>query len=132
MHVVVSTKGNRRWISGIFVDARDARSSLTSLPPDEAVQHAIEHIAPAQFPFFILEDNTGFRFLEAAEATHIIQSMPQPTDPKSEPILFAIVSEYRPDVAGRDEMGTIRHVHLDQEHIVELRRHGLCSLTDLG
>ena len=49
--------------------------------------------------------------------------------PNDAPILFAFLSEYHPDIPGRDEMGRIRHVHLDQERVAELRRHGLSSLT---
>jgi hypothetical protein len=128
MHVIVSTQGNCRWISGIFLDARDAELSLMSLPEQGDVRHALQAVPLTEFPFFILQDRSGFSFLDATEATRVIGTMAAPA-PNAEPALFAILSEYRPDVAGRDEMGRLRHVHLDDDQLAELRKSGPLSLA---
>ena len=128
MHVILSTTGPRRWISGIFREPQDAHEWLTRLPSEGRVHHSLECILPTQFPFFILEDHSGFRFLDASDATRLVEFMPH-APPNADPILFAILAEFRPNVAGRDEMGCLPHVHLDQEHLAELREHGLRALT---
>jgi hypothetical protein len=127
MHVIVSTRGNRRWLSGIFQHEAEAEECLAALRGDASTQHARESVAPTQFPFFVLEDEAGFRFLDPTEAARIVQTMAAPA-PNREPILFAVLAEYRSDVVGRDEMGRMRHVHLDQERLTELREGGLSSL----
>jgi hypothetical protein len=128
MHVIVSTRGSRRWLSGVFRDARDAEAHCSSLPNDERVLHAVHGIGPTEFPFFVLEARSGFTFLDLVETEQVIAHMPAP-DTDAEQILFAILSEYRPDIAGRDDMGRLRHVHLDQDHITNLRRLGPLSMA---
>jgi len=128
MHVIVSTQGNRRWISGVLREAGDAAALCASLPRDGRVLHVVQAIGPTRFPFFILEATRGFSFLDPAEAAEALAVMPAP-EPNAEPILFAILAEFRPDVAGRDEMGRLRHVHLDGDHIAALRREGPLSIA---
>src|SRR5687768_18588055 len=99
MHVIVSTRGSRRWISGVFVNAQEAHLCLAAIPVAEAVNHAIERVLSSQFPFFVLEDNLAFRFLDATEVTHVIESMAT-AFPNDTPILFAFLSEYHPDIPG--------------------------------
>jgi hypothetical protein len=113
MYVIVSTRGSRRWLSGVFRDAREAEACCSSLSNDERVLHTLHPIRPKQFPFFVLEARSGFTFLDPAEAEQAIAHLSAP-DPGAEQILFAILSEYVPDVAGRDEMGHLPHVHLDE------------------
>jgi hypothetical protein len=129
MHVIVSTQDSRRWISGILLEARDAEALRASLPQDGRVQHGVQEVRPTQFPFFILETRSGFGFLDPLETAQFIAEMPDPK-PEAEQILFAILSEYRPEVAGRDEMGRIQHVHLDSDHIAALRRSGPLSIAE--
>jgi hypothetical protein len=129
MHAIVSSNGTRRWLSGVFLDRAEAETSVAALAAQGSTQHVLESIPVAKFPLFIVEDHSGFRFLDAIGAGHAIAVMPTPPVDR-EPILFAILSEYRPDVDGRDEMGRLSHVHLDHEHLAELRRVGLCSLTE--
>ncbi len=128
MHVIISTQGSRHWISGIFLDALDAEAAMTSLPAQGDIRHAVQAIVPMRFPFFILEDRAGLRFLDETEAAQTIATMPAPV-PDAEPILFAILSEYQPDVAGRDEMGSLRHVHLDGARLAQLRESGPLALA---
>jgi len=125
----VSSKDSRRWLSGVFVDHARAEASLAALPAQASTRHVLEFTPIATFPLFIIEDRSGFRFLDASGVTRALAAMP-PEPVHGEPILFAILSEYRPDVDGRDEMGRLRHVHLDLEHVADLRRLGLKSLTE--
>jgi hypothetical protein len=128
MHVILSTQGDRRWISGIFLDAQRARDYLSSDPADGSALHELQSISPAAFPLFILEDRSGFTFLTMEDAVAVVHAMTEPAE-NADPILFAIVAEYRPLVPGRDEMGRLRHLHLDGRHLEELRASGLESLT---
>jgi hypothetical protein len=128
MHVIVSTHAAQRWISGIFLNPVDAEACLASLRTNSSQHHSMESIGPSCFPFFIFQDRSGFRFLDLAEATELIASMSDPA-PDAEPMLFAIVAEYRPDVAGRDEMGRLQHAHLDRECLEQLRTSGIRSLA---
>jgi hypothetical protein len=129
MYAVVSSRGTRRWLSGVFLDRVEAEASVTALPAHALTHHVLESIPIERFPLFIIEDSSGFTFFDAIGAAHAIAVMPSPSV-DGEPILFAILSEYRPDIHGRDEMGRLRHVHLDNEHVAELRRVGLGSLTE--
>jgi len=127
MYVILSTRGSQRWLSGIFRDSQDAVTCRASLPQSDGVQDAVQAVSPTDFPFFIVEDSSGFSFLDAVEAMHLIRAMPAPAQ-DAEPILFAIVSEYQPDQPGRDEMGCLRHVHLDAAHLADLRKSGPLAL----
>lgn len=129
MHAIVSSNGTRRWLSGVFLDSADAETSVATLAAQSSTQHVIEAIPIAQFPLFVIEERSGFTFLDRLGAAHAIAVMPAPPI-DGEPILFAITSEFRPKVEGRDEMGRLKHVHLDLEHLTDLRRLGLCSLTE--
>jgi len=129
MYAIVSSRGTRRWISGVFLDRAPGETSLAALKVQASTAHVLEPTPVAAFPLFILEDHAGFTFLDAIGAADVIAAMPPPAV-DGEPILFAVLSEYRPDVAGRDEMGRLRHVHLDNERIAEFRRVGLSSLTE--
>jgi hypothetical protein len=131
MYAIVSSRATRRWLSGIFLDRGEAETSLAVLVVQASTHHVLEAIPIAKFPLFIIEDRSGFRFLDAIGAAHVIAVMPPPSV-DGEPILFTILSEYRPDVDGRDEMGRLRHVHLDRERLDELRRVGLNSLIECG
>lgn len=128
MHVILSTRGPERWLSGIFRERNDAETRWASLPERDGTHHAIQAVSPTEFPFFIVEDGFGFTFLDPVEAMRVIDTMSVPAE-NAEPILFAIVSEYQPDLPGRDEMGSIRHVHLDGAHLAELRKSGPLALT---
>jgi hypothetical protein len=129
MHAIVSSRSTRRWLSGVFLDSAEAETSMAALAAQVSTQHVLESIPIAKFPLFVIEDLSGFRFLDAVGAAHAIAVMPAPPV-DGEPILFAILSEFRPDVDGRDEMGRLRHVHLDHERLTDLRRLGLSSLTE--
>lgn len=129
MYAIVSSRGPHRWLSGILLDRADAETSLAALVVQASTHHVLEAIPIAKFPLFVIEDRSGFRFLDAGGAADVIAVMPPPSV-DGEPILFAILSEYRPDVDGRDEMGRLRHVHLDLERLDELRRAGLTFLLE--
>jgi hypothetical protein len=129
MYVIVSSRGSRRWLSGVFLDRVGAETSVTALAVHASTHHVLESIPFDNFPLFIIEDRTGFTFFDAIGAAQAIAVMPPPPV-NGESILFALLSEYRPDVDGRDEMGRLRHVHLDNERVAELRRVGLASLTE--
>ena len=103
--------------------------ALPALAAQPSTQHVLESFPIANFPLFVIEDQSGLRFLDAVEAAHAIDVMPAPPV-DGEPILFAILTEFRPDVDGRDEMGRLRHVHLDHEHLIDLRRLGLGPMTE--
>lgn len=128
MHVIVSTQGFRRWISGVVVASGQAEALRASLPQDARIVHEVRSIYRGQFPLFILETASGFTFLDPVEAARAIAELPPP-ESNAGPILFAILSEYRPEVAGRDEMGRLRHVHLDEAHLAQLRKSGPLSLA---
>jgi hypothetical protein len=129
MYAIVSSKGSHRWLSGVFLEHAAAEASLGALSAQASTRHVLESIPIAMFPLFIIEDRSEFRFLDAIGVTNALARMPPPPV-DGEPILFAILSEYRPEVDGRDEMGRLRHVHLDHDHLADLRRLGLTSLTE--
>jgi len=69
----------------------------------------------------------GFSFFEPQRLPDLLDSLRDP-EPNAEPILFAILAEYQPSIAGTDEMGLLRHVHLDRSRIAELRQSGFQCL----
>src|SRR6187549_2271606 len=100
MYVILSTRGTERWLSGIFREKQDAETYWASVPQCDGTQHAVQSVSPAEFPFFIVEDSSGFAFLDPMQAVQVIRTMSVPAE-NAEPILFAIVSEYQPDLPGR-------------------------------
>ncbi|RYZ08110.1 MAG: hypothetical protein EOO73_08585 [Myxococcales bacterium] len=112
-----------------MLDRAAAETSLAALDVQRSTHHVLESIPVATFPLFIIEDRSGFRFLDAIGAADVIATM-RPPSVDGEPTLFVIFSEYRPEVDGRDEMGRLRHVHLDHDRIAEFRRAGLTSMIE--
>lgn len=128
MYAIVSSRGIWRWLSGVFLERAAAEASLAALEVEASTHHVLESIPVAKFPLFIIEDGSGFRFFDAIGAGEAIAALPPPSV-DGVPILFTLLCEYHPDVDGRDEMGRLRHIHLDHDRIAELRRVGLRSLT---
>jgi hypothetical protein len=108
MFVVVATKNQRRWISGIFQTRQQVDEYLAVLAADECGHHLVASV-DLEFPFFVVEDATGFRFLKKQQIT--AESKRLPHDGNRWFIAYRIEGKYRPSVPGADEMGSLPHHH---------------------
>lgn len=110
MFVIIASKGDRHWVSGVFESDAATHDYLAEIPQGERSNHAIQ-AACVTFPFTIIEDRNGFRCLSNVEGQHELKRTADDGAADDWLIFFDIVGEYRPKVPGRDEMGRLPHMH---------------------
>src|SRR5699024_9671385 len=106
--------GRRAWLSGFFGSRRAAEEHFHRIPEDHKEFQEVIEVPVDRFPFYVLEDDSGFRFLNEAEAAAaVLRLEPQNRDSsENAPILYRIEEEWFPDKPGIDTMGVLWHVHL--------------------
>jgi hypothetical protein len=127
MRAIVTSQGERRWISGLFQAPEAARACFDELPVGASAQHAIVNVLVETYPVFVIEDRSGFAFLDREKADEVLRLMADPPE-NGEPILFMFRTDYRPLVPGRDELGRVWHVHLGAAELARVRLSGLAAI----
>ncbi|MEO2214510.1 hypothetical protein ABGV40_26940 [Paenibacillus amylolyticus] len=126
MFIIVATKGNWKWVSGIF-QAEDVARQYLDLIPDElkAYQRFIQ-IENITYPFYIIERQASqFRFLDKDEVISLFDHTEVSEDEdKVHFNIYTVDSEYRPKKPGTDYMGGLRHDHVTNEFIEMYRKEG--------
>ncbi|RPK29581.1 hypothetical protein [Paenibacillus xylanexedens] len=131
MIIIVATKGNLKWISGVF-QAEDVARQYMDLIPDElkAYQEFIQ-IENLTYPFYIIErQESPFRFLDKDEVISLFDHTDISEDEDEVHFnIYSIDSDYRPKKPGTDYMGALRHDHVTNESIEMYREEGTAFLS---
>lgn len=117
------------WVSGVFEHELAARDYLQDIPEAMRTQHVLRRLDDLHYPVYLVEDSAGFRFMrEEAALDEIRTRTPTADDDDCRMTLYCIDHDYRPRVAGEDEMGRLAHQHIDNELLTRVRREGRASL----
>lgn len=118
-----------RWVSGIFARACDARDYLQEIHDALRSKHVLLELQDLNYPVYIVEDSFGFQFMTAEAALEKIRlCAPTANEDDCCMTLFRVDRDYRPQVAGEDEMGRLHHVHVDNETLGRVQRLGRAGL----
>ncbi len=128
--IIHDTSTARRWISGVFQDWNKAIAYMESIPPDikppELLEFRIEN-----YPVFLLEAK-GIEFIlyKEADINEYINNIII-EDGEDEDRLYANIyyleEDWQSSRPGTDRMGAIRHTHLDDRAVLEVRDSGIAS-----
>ncbi|MGO4730497.1 hypothetical protein [Paenibacillus sp. 2KB_22] len=126
MFIIIATKGNWKWVSGVF-QAEDVAKQYMDLIPDELKGYQefvqVENIT---YPFYIIErQESPFRFLGKDEVISLFEHTDVSDDEDEVHFnIYTIDSDYRPKKPGTDCMGILRHDHVTNEWIEMYREEG--------
>lgn len=87
----------------------------------------MEELPSLGFPFVVIEDDGGFRFLSTEDARRTLERADAARVADEERCyfnLYLLTEEFAPDPPGVDEMGLLRHWHIENWHLDQHRRAG--------
>ena len=118
-----------RWVSGIFERAHDARDYLQEIPAPGRSKHILSQFYELNYPVYVVEDSFGFQLMTAEAALENIRKCaPTASEDDCCMTLYRVDCDYRPRMAGEDEMGRLHHVHVDNETLRRAQRLGRAAL----
>lgn len=119
----------QRWISGLFESEPIAQRYLQEISTAERDRHSLVALEALRYPVYLIEDSQGFRFMGAEAAVEALQGC-QPVVDEDDccATLYRFDSDFRPDVAGADEMGRVAHQHIDNDALKSVQRDGVAGL----
>ena len=103
------------YISGIFASDSEAEAHFARMPSEIRGMAFIETRPEASIPCCFIEDRGHFRCLSFDEAERDLRDLATKSNPDEGvyAILYIVRHPFRPSAPGRDEMGSMNHVHLD-------------------
>ncbi|MCW3792850.1 hypothetical protein OM416_14765 [Paenibacillus sp. LS1] len=131
MFIIVATKGDLKWISGVFQAEDVARQYMDLIPEELKGYQEIIQVENITYPFYIIErQESPFRFLGEAEVISLFDHTDMSDDEDEVHFnIYTIDSDYRPKKPGTDYMGTLRHDHVTNEFIAMYREEGTVFLS---
>jgi hypothetical protein len=131
MFIIQAERDGRQWVSGIFAE-RDSADGYMALIPDEARhRHSITRVEGLSYPFYIIEDEVGFRFLSESGACDALMHHSVPPEGEGHSvnaILYRVDNDWRPPTAGRDYMGALPHHHVAGDTLDQMKRGGMAAI----
>lgn len=120
---------SERCVAGLFERESEARLYLQEIVEAERPKHKFIELDGVQYPVYLVEDSAGFRFLTEQAAVEDIRAHALTADDdECCATLYRFDRDYRPAVAGEDELGRLRHEHIDNETLRRVQRDGRAGL----
>jgi hypothetical protein len=119
--------GRLPYIAATFADETSAKTHLASLPVAVRERAQLSSRRDVDNPCFVVEDRSGFQFLNEQEVVAYSRLALETGDPDEEgqyAILYTLGAPYLPRVPGCDEMGALPHTHLEYESLERIMRSG--------
>ncbi|WP_339169181.1 hypothetical protein MKX75_07865 [Paenibacillus sp. FSL R5-0341] len=131
MFIIVATKGDLKWVSGVFQAEDVARQYMDLIPEELKEYQEIIQVENITYPFYIIErQESPFRFLGKAEVISLFDHTDISEDEDEVHFnIYTIDFDYRPKKPGTDYMGTLRHDHVTNDFIERYREEGLAFLS---
>ncbi|WP_145320086.1 hypothetical protein [Paenibacillus xylanexedens] len=119
MFIIVATKGDLKWISGVFQAENVARQYMDLIPDELKAYQKFIQIENLTYPFCIIErQESPFRFLGKDEVISLFDHTNVSQDEDEVHFnIYTVDSDYRPKNPGTDYMGVLRHDHVTNEFI---------------
>ncbi|BAY82719.1 hypothetical protein NIES267_22030 [Calothrix parasitica NIES-267] len=124
MNYIEAVSDNRKWISGIFLNEKDAENYFQLIPEDIRDGQRMKSVDLKEYPVYLVEaeeyyfvDLNGVR--EAINKIQVIQNC--------EYIyinIYEIKKDFIPENPGKDYMGMLKHVHIDNQYLERYRKFG--------
>ncbi|MFL0372973.1 hypothetical protein ACH0BY_03575 [Paenibacillus amylolyticus] len=126
MFIIIATKGNWKWISGVFQAEEEARQYMDLIPDELKAYQEFIQIENITYPFYIIERQASpFRFLDKDEVISLFDHTDISGDEDEVHFnIYTVDSDYRPKKPGTDYMGALRHDHVTNEFIEMYRKEG--------
>lgn len=131
MFIILATKGDLKWISGLFQAEEVARHYMDLIPDELKVYHEFIQIENITYPFYIIErQESPFRFLGEAEVISLFDNTDVSDDEDEVHFnVYTVDSDYGPMKPGTDYMGMLRHDHVTNEFIEMYSEEGTAFLS---
>ncbi|MGN7411655.1 hypothetical protein [Paenibacillus sp. SAF-068] len=126
MFIIVATKGNLKWISGIFQAEQVAKQYMDLIPDELKEYQEFIQIGNITYPFYIIErQKFPFRFLGKDEVISLFDHTELLEDEDEVHFnIYTVDLDYRPKKPGTDYLGALRHDHVTNEFIEMYRKEG--------
>ncbi|WP_340016272.1 hypothetical protein [Paenibacillus sp. FSL K6-1318] len=124
MFIIVATKGNLKWVSGVFQAEEVARQYMDLIPDELKEYQEFVQVEKITYPFYIIErQKSPFRFLCKDEVISLFDHTEVSEDEDEVHFnIYTVDSDYRPKKPGSDYMGMLRHDHVTNEFIEMYRK----------
>ena len=126
MFIIVATKGDLKWISGVFQGEDVARLYMDFIPDELKEYQEFVQVENITYPFYIIErQESPFRFLGKYEVISLFDHTDVSEDEDEVHFnIYTVDSDYRPKKPGTDYMGILRNDHVTNEFIEMYREEG--------
>ncbi|GAV11848.1 hypothetical protein [Paenibacillus sp. NAIST15-1] len=125
MYIVKASNQRHQWISGIFKE--------DSIPNDLKNNQIIIELPNTNYPFYIIEKENQFDFIEVEELLQRINGI-ETTEEENRVYfnVYVIETDFVPNKPGTDYMGIIKHEHVTNDFIGWYKRKGNSFLIQRG
>lgn len=124
MDYIEAVRDNRKRISGIFLNEKDAEDYFQLIPEDIRDGQKIKSVNLKEYSVYLVEaeeyyfvDWNGVR--EAINKIQVIQDFEY-----SYINIYEIQKDFIPHKPGKDYMGMLKHVHVDNQYLESYRKFG--------
>ncbi|MNP38441.1 hypothetical protein D3C76_1319530 [compost metagenome] len=133
VYIVKALNGKYQWISGIFKEEKEVQKYLEIIPTDLKNYQKLIDLNIDNYPFYIIESENEFEYLVVDELIKKIDGI-ELIDDKNKVYfnIYLIDSDYKPNKAGTDYMGIIRHDHVTNDFIEWYKKKGKSFLKERG
>ncbi len=125
MNYIEAVNGDRKWISGIFLEKRDAQNYFQLIPEEIKDSQIIKSVNFEKYPVYLVEAEE-FYFVDlkrVREAINKIEVIPDAEDTYIN--IYEITKDFAPAKPGKDYMGMLKHVHVDNEYLERYGKFGV-------
>lgn len=133
MFIITATRGERHWISGIFLSKQDAEAYMNLIPDELKQYQKIVELNGFEYPFYIFEEKDKFDYVNEEEMVNRLQNIEQNEDTKVVYFnIYTIRQDYQPQKPGTDYMGILPHDHINNSFLAWYRKEGKHFLVRRG
>ncbi|MNI74485.1 hypothetical protein D3C73_1305710 [compost metagenome] len=133
VYIVKALNGKYQWISGIFKEEKEVQKYLEIIPTDLKNYQKLIDLNIDNYPFYIIESENEFEYLVVDELIKKIDGIELIDDENKVYFnIYLIDSDYKPNKAGTDYMGIIRHDHVTNDFIEWYKKKGKSFLKERG
>ena len=132
MNYIEAVKGNRKWISGIFMSEQDTDNYFQLIPEDIRDSQRIKWVNFDKYPVYLVEAEE-FYFVNLKGIREAINKIKVIQDFEYIYInIYEITKDFVPEKPGKDYMGILKHVHVNNEYQKRYTKFGdECNMFDL-
>ena len=122
MYYIEAKKGNKKWISGIFLKEQDAANYFQLIAEDIRNSQIVKSAFFEEYPVYLVEAEE-FYFTDLQGVNEAISQIEIVPDFKYIYInIYEIQADFTPKKAGQDCMGILKHLHIDNEYLERYKK----------